>query len=307
MNNKDLGVRYFSIEDYVNNIKVSDKVIDHLLYVEEEFIEYIKKLFSYNVDYITKYWIYLLYDELKSTNRIENLHLINFREINSDLLSNNCTITHKRIHQLHDFAVAGDNKDGCKYRDVPVNVSSFDKNGNEQIYYRAVNNQDVNKFMDDFVKVYNYTANSTINDSSFLKSALLHLLFVKIHPYLDGNGRTARIIHNLKFTSSLGKYHGISLKLSPINLSRSLNLNKITYFNQLNLVKFDGITDDNDAINRWFEFILNMCEEQIYMCSERLDRIDRDFISRMDNLQQQLNGVNPKDTGIKALKKYYTK
>ena len=50
-----------------------------------------------------------------------------------------------------------------------------------------------------------------------------------------------------------------------------------------------------------------MCEEQIYMCSERLDRIDRDFISRMDNLQQQLNGVNPKDTGIKALKKYYTK
>jgi hypothetical protein len=42
MNNKDLGVRYFSIEDYVNNIKVSDKVIDHLLYVEEEFIEYIK-------------------------------------------------------------------------------------------------------------------------------------------------------------------------------------------------------------------------------------------------------------------------
>ena len=307
MNNKDLGVRYFSIEDYVNNIKVSDKVIDHLLYVEEEFIEYIKKLFSYNVDYITKYWIYLLYDELKSTNRIENLHLINFREINSDLLSNNCTITHKRIHQLHDFAVAGDNKDGCKYRDVPVNVSSFDKNGNEQIYYRAVNNQDVNKFMDDFVKVYNYTANTTINDSSFLKSALLHLLFVKIHPYLDGNGRTARIIHNLKFTSSLGKYHGISLKLSPINLSRSLNLNKITYFNQLNLVKFDGITDDNDAINRWFEFILNMCEEQIYMCSERLDRIDRDFISRMDNLQQQLNGVNPKDTGIKALKKYYTK
>ena len=307
MNNKDLGVRYFSIEDYVNNIKVSDKVIDHLLYVEEEFIEYIKKLFSYNVDYITKYWIYLLYDELKSTNRIENLHLINFREINSDLLSNNCTITHKRIHQLHDFAVAGDNKDGCKYRDVAVNVSSFDKNGNEQIYYRAVNNQDVNKFMDDFVKVYNYTANSTINDSSFLKSALLHLLFVKIHPYLDGNGRTARIIHNLKFTSSLGKYHGISLKLSPINLSRSLNLNKITYFNQLNLVKFDGITDDNDAINRWFEFILNMCEEQIYMCSERLDRIDRDFISRMDNLQQQLNGVNPKDTGIKALKKYYTK
>ena len=304
MNNKDLGVRYFSIEDYVNNIKVSDKVIDHLLYVEEEFIEYIKKLFSYNVDYITKYWIYLLYDELKSTNRIENLHLINFREINSDLLSNNCTITHKRIHQLHDFAVAGDNKDGCKYRDVAVNVSSFDKNGNEQIYYRAVNNQDVNKFMDDFVKVYNYTANSTINDSSFLKSALLHLLFVKIHPYLDGNGRTARIIHNLKFTSSLGKYHGISLKLSPINLSRSLNLNKITYFNQLNLVKFDGITDDNDAINRWFEFILNMCEEQIYMCSERLDRIDRDFISRMDNLQQQLNGVNPKDTGIKALKKY---
>lgn len=307
MNNQDLGVRYFSLEDYVNNIKVSDRVLDHLLYVEEEFIEYIKKLSSFNVDYITKYWIYLLYDELKSTQQIENYHVINFRDLSPELLANNCIINHDRIHKMHDFAVLGDNKDGFSYRNIPVNISSFDKTGQEHIFYRGVNNTDVNKFMDDFVKVYNYTANSTINESSFLKSALMHLLFVRIHPYTDGNGRTARIIHNLKFTSSLGKYHGISLRLSPINLSRSINLNKITYVNTLNALSFNGRDDDNDAINRWFDFILNMCEEQIYMCSERLNRVDKKFIEEMTNLTQQFNEVNPKDTGIKALKKYYTK
>ena len=43
----------------------------------------------------------------------------------------------------------------------------------------------------------------------FLKSALIHLLFLRIHPYADGNGRTARLLHNSKFTASINSIYGI--------------------------------------------------------------------------------------------------
>ena len=61
----------------------------------------------------------------------------------------------------------------------------------------------------------------------------MHLLFVRIHPYSDGNGRTARLIHNIKFTESINKLYGMKLKISPLNLSKSILLNKITYVKRI--------------------------------------------------------------------------
>ena len=48
-----------------------------------------------------------------------------------------------------------------------------------------------------------------------------------------------------------------------------------------------------------------MTEEQIYMSSQKLDTIDRDFIKELNYLSQHFNRVNPKDSGAKELKKYY--
>lgn len=53
----------------------------------------------------------------------------------------------------------------------------------------------------------------------FLNS-LVHLLFLRIHPYTDGNGRTARILHNIKFTEMINKVYSTRLKLSPLNYIR---------------------------------------------------------------------------------------
>lgn len=300
---EDLGIRYFSLEEYVNGIVLTSRVLEHLDYTEEEFTNYMKKLMSYNSNYILKYWIYLLYDEMTSTYRIENHSFDNVHELSLEMLSNNSEITQAKIHRLHDFAVNGDNKDGKHYRKVGVNISSFKPNGEEQIFYRGVNHNDINRFMNDFVRLYSHMDNEPIDKSSFLKSALLHLLFVRIHPYTDGNGRTARIIHNLKFTASLGKFYGIDLKLSPLNLSKSIYVNKITYVNILNSLAFDLVHDDNPVINKWFEFILNMALEQIYMSSQKLDRIDTEFLKQLDTLSKDFGYVNARNTGVKELKK----
>ena len=62
--------------------------------------------------------------------------------------------------------------------------------------------------MDDFIKFYKTKSLSVIDSNPFLKSALAHLLFVRIHPFSDGNGRTARMIHNMKFTESINNIYG---------------------------------------------------------------------------------------------------
>ena len=49
---------------------------------------------------------------------------------------------------------------------------------------------------DDFIKIYKSSSISLINSNPFLKSALIHLLFIRIHPFPDSNGRTSRAILN---------------------------------------------------------------------------------------------------------------
>lgn len=110
----------------------------------------------------------------------------------------------------------------------------------------------------------------------------MHLLFVRIHPFLDGNGRTSRIIHNIKFTESVNKLYGTRLKISPLNLSQSILLNKITYINRINSIYFDLEHDTNRSINDWFDFILDMVDEQIYYAGSRLDNIDSRYLEYTD-------------------------
>ena len=83
--------------------------------------------------------------------------------------------------------------------------------------------------MNDFIQIYKRKDISLLMSNPFLKSSLIHLLFLRIHPYADGNGRTARLLHNAKFTDSINRLYGMKLKISPLNLSESIYLNKKFY------------------------------------------------------------------------------
>ena len=98
--------------------------------------------------------------------------------------------------------------------------------------------------------------------------------------FADGNGRTARLLHNSKFTDSINRVYGTRLKISPLNLSRSIALNKISYTKAINQIYFDLEHDTNDAINAFFNTMLNMADEQIYFSSKELDKIDPQFLKK---------------------------
>ncbi|MGN1311959.1 MAG: Fic family protein [Bacilli bacterium] len=282
-------VDYFSLEDYISRIKLLPRVLEHLEETNKEFDKYINELFKYDEEYIINYWIYLLYIELISNQKIESLKQDESRILDNKIFFDTLSINHKRIHTLHNFITEGELEPTFSYRDSEVNVSKINSDGSEDIFWRGVKAEDVIKFMNDFIKVYKQGGTSLIFSNPFLVSSLIHLLFLRIHPYSDGNGRTARIIHNIKFTESINKLYGSRLKISPLNISESILINKITYVKRIDNIYFDIKHDSNNEINAWFNFILDMVDEQLYKSMNKLQQINPSLIKEIPKSDMRLS------------------
>lgn len=109
----------------------------------------------------------------------------------------------------------------------------------------------------------------------WLRACILHFYFVYIHPFCDGNGRTARIL-----TQSYLYHYGMD-KIQYLPLSRTINLNLKGYYSKLkeaevvhmNGGKWIDITSFLDYMLDMFEqsMILSMKEE--YLLSDSQKRI----------------------------------
>ncbi|MBD9098005.1 hypothetical protein EGP98_00145 [bacterium] len=261
---------YFPLEDYVRRINVEDFVLEHMEETNRDFDEYLTILSK--CDDYTKIYYFLetLGKEFKASQEMEK-HYVK----NKDILENDCFFTslqmnHANIKRLHHIAT----KEETDYRSSEVRVSSM-VHGEEKIFWYGAKAADVKPFMDDYIKFYKTKSLSVVDSNPFLKSALAHLLFVRIHPFSDGNGRTARMIHNMKFTESINNIYGMKLKICPLNLSQSILINQYTYVNRIDDIYFDLEHDSNHEINRWFDFVLNMVDEQLYYGKEKIPRFKK--------------------------------
>ncbi len=256
---------YFNLLDYIDRLTLSPKVLEHLEETSNEFDKYFKTLASFDSTYVIYFWIDLLYKEILASGEIENAFTpVDFLE--NDMFISNFSMNNKRIGQLHSIFIPGE----TTYREREVKVSGIE-NGEEKIYWWGVKHEDVPQFMKDFITFYRTNGISPKYSSPFIKSFLVHLLFVRIHPYMDGNGRTARLLQNIKFTQLVNNLYGSNLRLSPLNLSPSINISKISYANRINDIAFKPDSDDNEAINRYLDFLLFMADEQLYNANYRLE------------------------------------
>ncbi len=96
-------------------------------------------------------------------------------------------ITENLIRQIHFLILTKINsKEAGKYRSVQVRIA-----GTDYIFPQAF---EVSSLMKDFVK-WSRANQQKINPVEL--ATLFHFKFVSIHPFIDGNGRTARLLTNL--------------------------------------------------------------------------------------------------------------
>ncbi|GMO55676.1 MAG: Fic family protein [Termitinemataceae bacterium] len=109
-----------------------------------------------------------------------------------ELLAKNTTITEENILELHRlFYYRIDEKKAGVYRQEQVFISGTD--------YLPPPYQEIQKLMKDFICEIP-KMKSTMQSVTFC--AYLHERLVTIHPFIDGNGRTARLVMNMALMQS---------------------------------------------------------------------------------------------------------
>ena len=285
-------VKYFNLEDYIGKIHLRKDTLYHVESTSNEFENYIKFLSNYDSATILDYLIKSFTVEMQYSNMVER-HLIRPEDINkNDVFFDSLTMNHSRIKQLHSFVQEEEDNFKYDYRDKEARVSFVDDKGEEHIYWYGAEPEDIKKFMDDYISIYKSNGIKLLDSNPFLKAALCHLLFVRIHPFSDGNGRTARLIYDMKFTKMINKLYDTNLKISPLHLSMSIYLNQLTYTKKINDIYFDVKHDCNEEINNYFDFMLNMTDDQIHYLMRDQAKWELDELAKFNVVTSQVEAAN---------------
>lgn len=103
------------------------------------------------------------------------------------------------------------------YRKTQMQVISG-RYGNPKVHFEAPDPKDVQKQMQAFFQWWKKTQNSM---DGIIRAALVHLYFVTIHPFENGNGRLARVISDIALAQDEGMTRRFYSVSAQIMLERS--------------------------------------------------------------------------------------
>lgn len=156
----------------------------------------------------------------------EHLEAVNHKyaiELVKDLIVNNIPFNAYRLKQLHQLILKGvDDRNAGVYRSLPVRIS-----GSEHIPPEPYL---LDKLMEDYFLFYDTQKNVL---HPVILAAEMHERLVSIHPFIDGNGRTSRLVMNLILLQN-----GFTIA----NLKGGLN-ERLSYYKALEQVQVNHESD----------------------------------------------------------------
>ncbi len=162
-----------------------------------------------------------LREHLEANNHVEAIAFV------KELIQKKVTITERVILQIHQLVLQGiDRENAGKYRNVPVFISGSSLLP-VQPYLIPVK-------MEEFM---NWFQNNEGLIHPVIMAALLHLKLVNIHPFVDGNGRTSRLIMNMYLLQ----------KGYPLSVIHSDMDNRQDYYKVLELYHTQNKSDEFEA------------------------------------------------------------
>lgn len=168
---------------------------------------------------------------------IEHLEAINHSEASDfiyDLVANMEDLSKKVLLELHLLILKSiDRENAGRFRSVPVRIS-----GSEHVPPQPYQ---LNKLMEDYFLFYQ-SNKSTMHP--VILAAEMHERLVSIHPFIDGNGRTSRLVMNLILLRN-----GYTIA----NLKGDLD-SRMKYYKSLEEVQVNNKSED------FYNFIINAVE-----------------------------------------------
>lgn len=176
-----------------------------------------------------------------------------------------CTRLIKEIHTILMQGVRGEHKNPGEYR-TSQNWIGGSRPSNA-IYVPPIPNE-VGNCLSDLEKFIN---NDEINTPDLIKIAMIHYQFESIHPFLDGNGRTGRILIPIYLLSK-----GLISK-PCFYISDYIEKNKEAYYYFLSRVR-----TQNDMIS-WIKFFLGATIETAKTARIKFEKIVK-FTNEMNSV-----------------------
>lgn len=176
-----------------------------------------------------------------------------------------CTRLIKEMHNILMQGVRGEYKNPGEYR-TSQNWIGGSRPSNA-VYVPPIPNE-VGNCLSDLEKFIN---NDEVNTPDLIKIAMIHYQFESIHPFLDGNGRTGRILIPIYLLSK-----GIISK-PCFYISDYIEKNKNAYYDLLSRVR-----TNNDMIS-WIKFFLEATIETAKTARVKFENVVK-FTNEMNNI-----------------------
>lgn len=218
----ELPVDYFQFYKSVSSVysaKIEGEDIDFDSYFKHKFMNV-----KFKTDYTKKSDdLYSAYDFIDSNK----LNLVNVKKAHSILSSNLLPQSQQGLIRTNPMFVI---------------------NSNDQIEYVAASPDIVKKELEKLFHDIKILQSKEINSFEiFYYASLIHLVFVKIHPFQDGNGRTARLIEKWFLLEKLGE------KATSIQLEKNYYKKLKDYYNN---IKKLGLEYDELDYKKSLDFLL---------------------------------------------------
>ncbi|WP_028830108.1 Fic family protein [Proteocatella sphenisci] len=158
----------------------------------------------------------------------EHLETLNHREAIfyvEEIVKNKEELTEWQIKNIHSLILKGiDDKYAGNYRDQKVIISGAEHKPPEPFLIKDEMESFINWYKNEGQKIHPVE-----------RASMVHIIFVGIHPFIDGNGRTSRLLLNLELMKS---------GYPPVIIRKE---SRLKYYNALD--KAHTTNDSEDFIN----------------------------------------------------------
>lgn len=181
-------------------------------------------------------------------------------------------ITEENIYRLYQIAIADHLEEDCKlkpsefYRHDTVYVVGT------QIEHTGLGHEYLSEYMARLVAFIN--ENDKMDDLQ--KAAIVHFYFAYVHPYFDGNGRMARLLHQWYLVQK--DYPSAMF----VSFSYHINHSKKQYYNAYKLV------EDNAKISG----VIDLTPFMVYFAEYVYNKVEGDNCQKTDLIASFNNAVN---------------
>ncbi|MFC0878896.1 Fic family protein [Saccharicrinis sp. FJH2] len=198
----ELPVDYFQFYKSVSSVyssKIEGEDIDFDSYFKHKFMNV-----KFKADYTKKA------DDLYSAYEFIDTNSLNLKNV-------------KKAHSILSSNLLPKSQQG-QIRNNPM----FVINSKDQIEYVAASPESVNSELDKLFRDIELLQKKELNSFEiFYYASLIHLVFVKIHPFQDGNGRTARLIEKWFLQEKIGE------KANSIQLEKNYYKKLTDYYHNI--------------------------------------------------------------------------